>query len=361
MRRKCSRCSICLYPGQNGRCTHFIENSTVRMSWYLDTSTETQMAKIMGENWGKSSKLKMLIRTPWKRTILVFVCTISNCLERNKTLIRHGKSSWKTLIWENQHHSSTMFIWVALKENARSARILWIITEVCSNQGFLPGLQKNCQKQKPRWNLMPKRYLHWSYDMEGHAKKCVEDIANLRIKQLSNFSRSRRHAWKIIKLKKKKMNRLEIFLLFASKLSWNVYIWHVLVDLIFFRSVNNLARAATKWTKACDKRLARLISCIDHTCHYMQYFFWKHSTTLHIRIVSRLWFRRRPWRLEVNIRRNSMHFRKSNVRASKLDVQETHICFTRFYRSWGDFSRHQSGSDQNWSRSIKRNTCWFQC
>ena len=31
-------------------------------------------------------------------------------------------------------------------------------------------------------------------------------------------------------------------------------------------SVNKLARAVTKWTKACDKRLARLISYIHHTC-----------------------------------------------------------------------------------------------
>ena len=59
----------------------------------------------------------------------------------------------------------------------------------------------------------------WSYDMEGHAKKCVEDIANLRIKQLSIFSKSRRHAWMIINLKKKKMDQLENYLLFASKLS----------------------------------------------------------------------------------------------------------------------------------------------
>ena len=35
-------------------------------------------------------------------------------------------------------------------------------------------------------------------------------------------------------------------------------------------SVNKLARAVTKWTKACDKRLARLISCIHHTCEYRQ-------------------------------------------------------------------------------------------
>ena len=38
-------------------------------------------------------------------------------------------------------------------------------------------------------------------------------------------------------------------------------------------SVNKLARAVTKWTKACDKRLARLISYIDHTCEHRQYCY----------------------------------------------------------------------------------------
>ena len=36
-------------------------------------------------------------------------------------------------------------------------------------------------------------------------------------------------------------------------------------------SVNKLARSITKWTKACDKRLNRLISYIHHTCEYIQY------------------------------------------------------------------------------------------
>ena len=36
-------------------------------------------------------------------------------------------------------------------------------------------------------------------------------------------------------------------------------------------SVNKLARSSTKWTKACDKRLNRLISYIHHTCEYKQY------------------------------------------------------------------------------------------
>ena len=36
-------------------------------------------------------------------------------------------------------------------------------------------------------------------------------------------------------------------------------------------SVNKLARSITKWTKACDKRLSRLISYIRHKCEYKQY------------------------------------------------------------------------------------------
>ena len=35
--------------------------------------------------------------------------------------------------------------------------------------------------------------------------------------------------------------------------------------------MNKLARSITKWTKACDKRLNRLISYIYHTCEYKQY------------------------------------------------------------------------------------------
>ena len=36
-------------------------------------------------------------------------------------------------------------------------------------------------------------------------------------------------------------------------------------------SVNKFARSITKWTKACDKRLNRLISYIHHTSEYKQY------------------------------------------------------------------------------------------
>ena len=68
-------------------------------------------------------------------------------------------------------------------------------------------------------------------------------------------------------------------------------------------------------------------------------FFGKHSTTILIWIVSRLWFCWRPWGLEINLRWSLVHFRKSHVCANKLDVQETDFSFTQFYRSWNHFSR----------------------
>ena len=36
-------------------------------------------------------------------------------------------------------------------------------------------------------------------------------------------------------------------------------------------SVHKFARSITKWIKACDKRLNRLISFFHHTCEYKQY------------------------------------------------------------------------------------------
>ena len=55
-------------------------------------------------------------------------------------------------------------------------------------------------------------------------------------------------------------------------MSSNACIWPALVDLIVLWLVNKLARAITKWTRACDKRPARLISYFQFTCEYQQHF-----------------------------------------------------------------------------------------
>ena len=50
-----SRRSISLYPSKNGRCSQIIENSKIGVSRHLDSSTTTQMAKIMVQH-GRPSR-----------------------------------------------------------------------------------------------------------------------------------------------------------------------------------------------------------------------------------------------------------------------------------------------------------------
>ena len=111
----------------------------------------------------------------------------------------------------------------------------------------------------------------WSYGMEGHAEKCVErycELANKTTQQLYKVSTPciDDHHFKEEELKS--VGEL------SNTCSQIVLKWLYLgrigrLDILW--SVNKLARSITKCTKACDKRLSRLISSIHHTCDYKQY------------------------------------------------------------------------------------------
>ena len=79
------------------------------------------------------------------------------------------------------------------------------------------------------------------------------DIVNWQTRRLSNSTKYLLHASMTTTSKKRKQNLLE----------------NCRPDILW--SVNKLARSITKWTKACDKCLNRLISYIYHTCEYKQY------------------------------------------------------------------------------------------
>ena len=55
------------------------------------------------------------------------------------------------------------------------------------------GATEKYQKQKPRGNLMPKRHLHGPMTWKVMQRNAWRNIANLRIKQLSNCTQSQRH------------------------------------------------------------------------------------------------------------------------------------------------------------------------
>ena len=107
--------------------------------------------------------------------------------------------------------------------------------------------------------------------MEGHAKKCVErycELANKTTQQLYKVSTPRLddHHFKVEELKSvgelsKVCSQNVLKCLYLARIGRPDILW----------SVNKLARSITKWTKACDKRLNRLISYFHRTCECKQY------------------------------------------------------------------------------------------
>ena len=153
----------------------------------------------------------------------------SNWLERNNTLIRCGKYSIKKLTWENQRLSLIMCTWDALKDNVKQAKISLTITEPCLKHEFPRTTQQLYKVSTP-------------YIDDHHFKE--EEL-----KSVGELS----HVFSQIVLK----------CLYLARIGRPDIPW----------SVNKLARSIRKWTKACDKRLSRLISYIHHTCEYKQYCY----------------------------------------------------------------------------------------
>ena len=115
------------------------------------------------------------------------------------------------------------------------------------------------------------RISSWSYDMDGHAKKCVErycELTNKTTQQLYKVSTPciddhhfKEEETKSVGELSDACSQIVLKCLYLARIGRPYILW----------SVNKLARSITKWTKAFDKRLNRLISYIHHTCEYKQY------------------------------------------------------------------------------------------
>ena len=108
--------------------------------------------------------------------------------------------------------------------------------------------------------------------MEGHAKKCVErycELANKTTQQLYKVSTpciddhhfKEEEEMKSVGELSQVCPQIVLKCFHLARIGRPDILW----------SVDKLARSITKWTKACDKRLSRLISYIHHTCDYKQY------------------------------------------------------------------------------------------
>ena len=97
------------------------------------------------------------------------------------------------------------------------------------------------------------------------------DAVTWQTRKWSSFSKFQVFAWMIINSNRKNLNQSENYHKYAHKLFWNACTWNELEDQTFLWSVNKCARVVTKWTQACGRQLAILVSYIHNTSDYRQY------------------------------------------------------------------------------------------
>ena len=114
------------------------------------------------------------------------------------------------------------------------------------------------------------RISSWSYDMAGHEKECVERYCELSTKTTQQLHKESTPCIDDHHFKEEMKSFGEMSHVCSQMVLKCFYLARVgRLDVQW--SVNKFARKITKWTKACDKRLNRLISYIHHTCEYKQY------------------------------------------------------------------------------------------
>ena len=258
------------------------------MSRYLDTSTKAQMAKIMIQHGTPSrSSRKESVRSP--RTIV------------GKTIWESsiGTQLGKVLNWECffVNRARGLFLSVNVDDSklaSKTENIEWSgRTNIILDHVYLGCTLSNEVVAKYRDTLecrisagghekLPTRasgepdahtISSLSYDMESYAKKCVERNCELANKTTEQWNKVATPCMDDHQFKENES---------VGELS-TVCSQSVLKCLCLARverpdilwSVNKLARSITKWTKAWDKRLSRLISYIHHTSEYRQYVMWE--------------------------------------------------------------------------------------
>ena len=162
-------------------------------------------------------------------------------------------------------------------------------------------------------------FLHGLMTWKVMPRNVWNDIVSWQTKRLNNSTKYQLHAFHHFKEEELK-----------SVGEWSKVCSQVVLKCLYLArigspdvswSVNKLARTITKWTEACDKRLARLISCIRHTCAYRRYcYVGKKAQQCRSGLFQDSDFCRRSWGFKIYIRWNIVYFRKSYICSNQLDV-----------------------------------------
>ena len=229
---------------------------------------ETVRGSFNGTWMEKSTELGMFVGAPSARSILVGIRGWhQSLLERSKISVPCGNNWWNTLIWESLRRFLITSRWDASNANVNRVEVWLTNTE---NVPIAKSLQEQLKiylnRRQKVWTSLRGRTT-W----KGMQRDALNGVANWQTKQSSKCIRCPHHVLTTTSSKRKNWKRWETFSKSALKSSWKcLYLARIgRPDILW--SVNKLTRAVTKWTRACDRRLARLIAYIHHTKDHQQY------------------------------------------------------------------------------------------
>ena len=260
---------------------------------HLDTSPTTQVAEIMVKHWRSSaSSWTKFVRSPTCGTLVVETVwggsvgtwmgkrtelEMSICSSKTRIILigkrgckmaakkQNVAPMWKKVMELVDLDEPTSFLG---HENLGCTQREPNEIDIEYQEMFEPRISAGTTEKSPGCEQPHAKTIAWSYDMEGHAQKCVErycELANKKTEQLykvSSLCLDDHH------FKKEELESDGVLSKVCSQI--------VLMCL---------SRSVTKWTGACDRRFARLISYIHHTndlsCvkHGSALSNWVHSKT----------------------------------------------------------------------------------
>ena len=190
--------------------------------------------------------------------------TIKIVLQESRIRVWCWRPWWNWSILENQPHFLTMCIWGVLNVNANRTKLFIESTE----KMFESRISAGATEKLPGWEKPHAKTVAWSYDLEGHAKKCVERYCELANKKTEQLYKSQLLAWMIIIISRRRnWNQLENCPnLIANCLEMLCVLARIGRPDILVVSEQTCSISHKMNSRACDRRWqARLTAYIHHT------------------------------------------------------------------------------------------------
>ena len=166
-------------------------------------------------------------------------------------------------------------------------------------------------------------------------KRAWRVIVNWQTKRRGNCTQFQRLAWMITTTWRRTWKQSENCPQMVVKCFYLALICRL--DILMVR------KQACSRSHKMDKSLSQTLG--SFVLSHSEHEWWqtmlpcaKYCTALQNGFVPRFWLCWRPWRLKVDLGRNSVHLWESNIRSHRFDVQEANISVLQYYRIRDDIT-----------------------